>query len=214
MVGRFTSRSAFTVWWSIHTYTNPGFKPSRHHSSYFMYDCLFLQNESRSAAGRLTARRRRQDTISAWSFRLEVLMERTSSSFWVSQESNKHWEERRGKESEGKKGKEEDRKEEKRREGKGREMRRQEEREIFPCGRRCTRSHCLLLLQTAPDCSILLRPIVCDSISTSARDFNVNVSVISVRTVHLQQEPAVILEQAFSPRTEENWIQCISWCFE
>lgn len=37
----------------------------------------------------LTARRRRQATISDWSFRLEVLMERTSSSFCVSQESNK-----------------------------------------------------------------------------------------------------------------------------
>lgn len=43
---------------------------------------------------KLTERRRKQAAISAWSFRLEVLMERTSSSFCVSQESNKHCQQR------------------------------------------------------------------------------------------------------------------------
>lgn len=61
--------------------------------------------------------------------------------------------------------------------------------------------HLKPLSGVAPDCSLLLGPIVCDSISASAWDHYVTISVISVRTVHLQPEPAVLLEQAFSQRT-------------
>lgn len=82
------------------------------------------------------------------------------------------------------------------------EKREQEEKETLSCGRQCTSSRRLLLVQTALDCGIILMPIVCDSISPSAQGCNVNI-YISAWTVHLQPEPGVALEQAFSQRTWE-----------
>lgn len=61
--------------------------------------------------------------------------------------------------------------------------------------------HLKPLSGVGPDCSLLLGPIVCDSISAFARDRCITISVIRVRTVHLQPEPAVLLEQAFSQTT-------------
>lgn len=85
MVGRFASRSAFTICRKKHV--DDAGTPSTLLISYNVRPKMWFVV--------LTARRRRHATISAWSLRLVVLMERTSSSFWVSQASNKHCEERR-----------------------------------------------------------------------------------------------------------------------
>lgn len=141
----------------------------------------------------LTARRRRQATISAWSLRLVVLMERTSSSFWVSQESNKHCQEsrleQRGCMSEWIKI----------RGGSERKWENWRSGTMVisnVCGYKtliiwkvvhlCLAGADRLWLHPPPQASEM-HPIVCDSIFPMAQNHTVNISVIRAQIFHLQQ---------------------------